>query len=336
MRCVLIGVGGFGNVWVNTLKGNAGVPVVALVDRDPAALTKAAAALGVPKDACFSDLEPALARGQADALICVTPPTLHRSHVVAGLSAGLHVLSEKPMAESREDCAAMLLAARTSGRIYAVSQNYRYGAGMATLRAALQSGLIGKVGQVRVEFYKGHDFKGGFRHEMDFPVLVDMSIHHFDLLRYLTERNALSVTASAWNPPWSNYRGDAACAVLFEMEGGVRAVYNASWCSQGAFSDWNGNWLIEGSRGSLSYENGVIRHYEVEPHYSVRRERTLPLIQPERTPQMRILDDFVAAVASGGQPETTCFDNIHSVNMVFGAVEAARSNRRISLAGSSH
>jgi len=331
MRFILIGVGGFGNVWVNTLKGAANAEVVGLVDRDPVALHKAAQVLGVAQDRCHTELEAALANGQADALICVTPPTLHREHVVLGLKAGLHVLSEKPMAESPDDCAAMLQAAKDSGRTYAISQNYRYGAGMTTLRAAIDGGLIGKIGQVRVEFYKGHDFKGGFRHEMDFPVLVDMSIHHFDLLRYLTGKNAQRVSASAWNPPWSNYRGDASCAVLFEMEGGVRALYNASWCTQGSFSDWNGNWLIEGSRGTLRYENGVIEHYEVDPHYAVRRQQTLPLLQSEKTPQQHVLDDFVSAIASSQQPETSCFDNIHSINMVFGAVDAARNGRRISL-----
>ncbi|MDX2055952.1 MAG: Gfo/Idh/MocA family oxidoreductase [Polyangiaceae bacterium] len=330
MRCILIGVGGFGNVWVNTLKA-AGAHVVGLVDRDPNALAKAQAVLNVPTSGCFSELALALAGTKAEALICVTPPALHREHVVAGLRAGLHVISEKPMAESREDCQAMVLAAREAKRVYAVSQNYRYGTGMAALHRAVASGLIGKVGQVRIDFYKGHDFHGGFRHEMEFPVLVDMSIHHFDLLRYFTEANALRVSATAWNPPWSNYRGDASCSVLFEMERGVRAVYNASWCSQGSFSDWNGNWLLEGTRGSLTYEQGVIHHHEVDPHYAVRRVQGLPLIEPELTPQMRIFTDFTRAVAEGRQPETNCFDNINSVNMVFASVEAARTGRKISL-----
>ncbi len=331
MRIILIGVGGFGNVWVNTLKAEPQAEVVALVDRDATALQKAAGILGVATDRCYADLEAALVNTPADALVCVTPPALHREHVVAGLQRGLHVLSEKPMAESREDCQAMLQAASETGKIYAISQNYRYGAGMATLRAALAKGLIGTIGQVRVEFYKGHDFKGGFRHEMDFPVLVDMSIHHFDLLRTLTGSNAVSVTANAWNPPWSNYRGDASCAVLFQMEAGIVALYNASWCSQGSFCDWNGNWLIEGSLGTLSYENGVVRHYEIEPNYAVRSERTLPLLEPEQTPQHRVLSDFMHAISLGQQPETSCFDNIKSVNMVFAAVEAAKTGTRIEL-----
>ena len=50
---------------------------------------------------------------------------------------------------------------------------------------------------------------------MPFPVIIDMSIHHFDLIRFVTGLEAVKVSGAAWNPPWSNYKGDCSTSVVF-------------------------------------------------------------------------------------------------------------------------
>ena len=169
MRFIQVGVGGFGKGWVNVLKNEPNAEVVGMVDLSEEAL-KAACEKGGYKDSiCFTDLDACLAAVEADAMVVVTPPEYHCGPVVAGLNAGLNVISEKPMADNMENCFKMLKAAKESGKSYVVSQNYRYGSPMWTIGNLVKDGVIGEIGQAKMDFYMGVDFGGGFRHSMEYP-----------------------------------------------------------------------------------------------------------------------------------------------------------------------
>ena len=329
MRFIQVGVGGFGRGWVQRLTDNPSVEVVALVDVNQTALTAARRIGNYGKEICFSTLAEALKNVKADALVCVTPPEFHKQCVVQAMKAGLDVITEKPMADTLANCMSILRTSRNTGRTCAVSQNYRYKPETWTLARLVESGRIGDIGQVKIDFYKGHDFGGGFRHEMDYPLLIDMAIHHFDLVRFVAGLNALSVRGEAWNPTWSNYKGDSSSSLVFEMENDARVVYNASWCAKGQFCGWDGNWQIEGSKGSMSYEDGKISLYDVPELYKVTGAETVPAKGPENIGPEYVLNDFICSVKDARPPKTDVFDNIHSIAMVFAAVKAVRTGKRI-------
>jgi predicted dehydrogenase len=164
---------------------------------------------------------------------------------------------------------------------------------------------------------------------MDYPLLVDMAIHHFDLIRFVTGLNALSVRGEAWNPPWSNYEGDCSSSLVFEMENGARVVYNASWCAKGQFCSWDGNWQIEGSKGCIVYEDGGLCLYDVPELYTIGGREAVEVEGPERLEQDFVLDDFISSVKDGTRARTDVFDNVYSIAMVFAAVEAVRTEKRV-------
>jgi predicted dehydrogenase len=333
LRFIHVGVGGFGSRWAERLAGEREAEVVALVDTSPKALAACREQHGYAEDICFASLQQALDSVRADALVCVVPPAHHRGVACAAMEAGLAVLTEKPMAGSIEDCRAMLECAERTGRICAVSQNYRYEPATWTMAELVRRGEIGAVGQLRVEFFCGHDFGGGFRHRMDYPLLVDMSIHHFDLIRFITGLNALSARGESWNPPWSNYRGDASCSVLFEMSGGARALYSGSWCSKGQFGSWIGNWQVEGELGTITCRDDRIRIHRAPELYEVREVVDVEMTAPHRDGMVFSLQGFMRAVRSGERPPTDLADNVNSVGMVFAAVDAVRTGRRCPVPG---
>jgi predicted dehydrogenase len=329
MRFIQIGVGGFGKGWVQRLTDNPSVELVALVDVNQTNLTAARKVGNYGKEICFSRLNEALKNIKADALVCVTPPEYHKQCVVPAMKAGLDVITEKPMSSNLPSCLSIMKTSRSTGQTCVVSQNYRYKPETWTLARLVESGRIGKIGQVKIDFYMGHDFGGGFRHEMEHPLLIDMAIHHFDLVRFVTGLNALSVRGESWNPAWSNYKGDSSSSLVFEMENDARVVYNASWCAKGQFSNWDGNWHIEGSKGTISYENGKISLYEVPKLYKVEKTKTVAAKGPKNTAQAFVLNDFICSVKDGRRPQTDVFDNIHSIAMVFAAVKAVGTGKRI-------
>ena len=329
MKFIHVGVGGFGQCWVRVLKDNQDAQVVALVDISDEALNKACEMGGYSKDICFKSLEKAIEKVKADAVVSSTPPAFHKHDVVTAMKAGLDVISEKPMADTMASCKAILKAAVETGRTYEVSQNYRYSPPMWTLAEIVRSGKLGAIGQVKMDFFMGVDFGGGFRHDMPFPVIIDMSIHHFDLIRFVTGLDAVKVQGAAWNPPWSNYKGDCSSTALFEMNNGARILYNASWCAKGGFCDWNANWQIECEKGTVTYQNGEIRVYHVPGLYKVEKTEIMSHTPPPMMAQSYILDEFMRCVKTGKRPNTEVRDNIRSVGMVFATVKAMETGRKV-------
>ncbi|MDA0989357.1 MAG: Gfo/Idh/MocA family oxidoreductase [Verrucomicrobia bacterium] len=331
MRFIHVGVGGFGQQWVRVLKQSRLAKVVGLVDISATALAAACDVGQLDKRLCFGSLADALQAVEADAVVVSTPPALHRRDVVAAMRAGLDVISEKPMSDTLANCKAMVAAAGETRRTYAVSQNYRYSPAMWTLGKLVQSGKLGAVGQVKLDFYMGVDFGGGFRHSMPYPLIIDMSIHHVDLIRFITGLDAERVRADAWNPPWSNYAGDCSSTALFTMSTGARVLYNGSWCAKGSFCDWNGNWQIECERGTVSYERGVITVRKVPKGYAEISQRIVPLQSPPRVSQAFVLHDFMQAVKAGRRPLTDARDNLKSVAMIFATVKSMQQGREIQI-----
>ncbi|GAA3104452.1 hypothetical protein GCM10020001_022400 [Nonomuraea salmonea] len=161
------------------------------------------------------------------------------------------MLCEKPAAPTLAEALVQAAASEASGRLLMISQSRRYYAALAEYRQLI--GRLGPPGLLTTSFFRGPRF-GGFRDEMDQPLLVDMAIHAFDAARYLLGADPVSVTCESWNPPWSWYRGDASATATFQFEGGVRYVYNGSWCADGLETSWNGEWRAVGPGGSATWD----------------------------------------------------------------------------------
>lgn len=329
MRFIHVGVGGFGHVWAKCLAEHPGAEVVGLVDINDAALDKVCEQYEYPKIICFHNLKSAIRQVKADAVVSSTPPVWHCADVVTALRSGLHAISEKPMADTLVNCRAMLRAARETGKLYVVSQNYRYNPTTWTMANIIKSGKLGRIGQVKVDFYKGVDFHGGFRHEMEYPLIIDMSIHHFDLIRFITGLDAILVSGSSWNPFWSNYKGECSSVAHFRMTDGANLLYNASWCAKGDYCTWDGNWQIECERGTLILNQGKLKIVWIKGLYEMDREEEVTLESPPLGGQMYVLDEFIRCAEKGGRPITVVDDNIKSIAMVFSTVKAMRSGKTV-------
>ncbi|MGI8915835.1 MAG: Gfo/Idh/MocA family protein [Chloroflexota bacterium] len=313
VKLIQVGIGGMGNTWLNAVKASDEVDYAALVEISPATAEAQAQKHGLDCMLIFGSLPEALARVQADGVIVVTPPQTHRDLAVAAMRAGLPVLSEKPLADTREAAADIVRVSQETGMLHMVAQNYRYSRPVQTLKRVLQSGQLGPIGAVTIHFFRGPHF-GGFREAMPFPLIMDMSIHHFDMLRFFLDQDPVGVAGRSWNPAWSWFQGDAAASVVITFEAAV-ATYTGSWCAQGADTPWNGHWRFDCADGVALLEEDRV--------WTQRRggERAeAPLVDLPLTAQPYLLHEFVTAITTGRQPATTCFDNIKSLQIVLDAI----------------
>lgn len=311
LRLIQIGVGGFGWSWTDIVLQNPNISLVGMVDINEQVLEKAIEERGLPKEIGFTDLRKAIDSQPADAVLIVTPPASHRELGEIALEAGLHVLCEKPLSDNMEDAKAMVKRSKESGKILMVSQNYRFSRPARTAKKATER--IGKIGYVDISFHKAPRFEG-FRRTMPYPLLIDMSIHHFDLLRFLTGRDPLSISAFSWRPSWSWFEGDPCLCLFVELEDNVKGGYFGSWVSIGAETPWAGVWRIQGEKGAVVWnEEGVF----------VADDEKIELLEMVDLPwedRAYVLEEFRLAVEEGRNPECSGEDNLKSLAMVFASL----------------
>jgi predicted dehydrogenase len=267
-QAVVVGAGLVSQFWLPLLRDRDDIELVAVVDLDPAAARAALErdALTAP---VFRELAPAVQATAANVVVNLTPPEAHRPVVEAALELGCHVLGEKPIATTLDDAYALVVAAAAAGRTYAVMQNRRFEHGIRTLRDGLADDRIGRPTILACDFFRAPRF-GGFREEMESPLLVDMAIHQFDQARFLAGSDPVAVSCVEFNPPGSWYAGDAAAACTFEFADGAVFAFRGSWCAPGFATSWNGSWRVVGTHGTALWDGEATPSARSSPRRSRR------------------------------------------------------------------
>jgi len=332
-RAIVCGAGGISRAWFPHLV-REGVRVAAVVDLRREAAQGRIDEYGLADAVAEDDLARALRDHPADFLLDLTIPDAHHDVTCQALAAGLHVIGEKPMAATMDQARRMVEAAERSGRLFMVSQSRRWDAKHATIaRAVRPDGPFGQLSAMHCDFFLAAHF-GGFRDEMESPLILDMAIHHFDLARMFAGRDAVSVYAEEYSPAGSWYRGDVAANCLFEMQGGLRFTYRGSWAAEGCHTSWNGDWRFVGTEGTLVYERDAFRGQVVadrsEPKFHLPlRDVTVEPVAVEQTQMAGGLAEMLRFLRTGERPQTECHDNVKSLAMVHAAIRSSREGRRV-------
>jgi predicted dehydrogenase len=329
LRVVVVGAGGMGRAWLNTVEKSPLVELAGIVDLDLGAASAAAEALGCPGLPVGTGTARLAADVGAQAIINVTVPAAHHPVTTEALAAGLPVLGEKPVASTLAQGMSLAAAAELTGQLFMVSQSRRYNRQL--FAAKRLASAIGEVGIVSAEFFKAPHF-GGFRDAMEHPLLLDMAIHQFDMARFLLDADPVSVFCEEYNPSWSWYRGDAGATAIFEMSGGERFVFTGSWCSPGLETSWNAAWRISGEHGSVIWDGDNEPLVESAAVFVSQDEIASEGELESEDPGQEIagaLADFVAALRTGSMPMGQVHQNIMSLAMVESAVLSASSGSRV-------
>jgi predicted dehydrogenase len=159
---------------------------------------------------------------------------------------------------------------------------------------------------------------------------MDMSIHHFDLMRFVLGQEPVSVYCHTWNPAWSNFAEPPAGVATITFDGGAVVSYAGSWVSTGAPTSWAGTWQIECAGGLVHWTSRGDGGPEADtltlrPHG--KRARRVPLPPLPYADRAGALAAFVAAVRDGAEPPASGRDNLHSLALMFAAIDSAASGQ---------
>lgn len=205
ITAVLVGAGNRGKDaygdWA--LKHRQEIRFVAVAEPNPERRNLFAAAHSIPPERCFRGWDELFAAGKlADLCFVATQDRHHTGPALGALALGYHVLLEKPMAVTEQDCRRLVTASEQAGRQLRVAHVLRYTSFFSTVKKALSKGLIGKIVNINhsenVSYWHfAHSYvRGNWRRADEAsPVVLAKTCHDLDLLYWLIGAPALRVSS---------------------------------------------------------------------------------------------------------------------------------------------
>ncbi len=209
VRVIAVGLGNRTCKYLSYLMRNQDLAeLVAVVDTDPSKIRKAQEMYSLPSSCCFNSLDGLLSSGlDADACIIGTPDTSHYELTIKALNAGWHVLLEKPMGQTEEQCKTITRLSAATGKMVAVCYVLRYHPYFLKLKELTERNDIGRVRSVVHTENVGidrtvHTFVRGpwNRKEMNTSVFFTKCCHDVDLVLWLAGTDVKNI-----NPVRGNY-----------------------------------------------------------------------------------------------------------------------------------
>ena len=328
LRFAVLGMGRWGKQWQSVLSAAADSVVTATASRRPRPDRVPLQAGRRSFAYHYQRYTDAIADPEVDAVLITLPVHLHAAAIIHALSCGKHVLCEKPVVASPEELTQVReVARRHPDLVVMVAQNYRLRPWAKATSDLVAAGAVGDLGRVAVRFSQPEFLDGG-RGEMASPLLDDMSIHHLDLLRYLTNREATAIFVREYRPSWSRFREAPAVEAIIELEGGLVANYSGSWAARGLATPYDGEYRLEGDRGTLAVTERNITLELPGVAAPVTHRLISEVERADTTSDLHaVLEEFSAAVRNGSRPGTDLDDNSRSMALLFAARASVASGR---------
>jgi predicted dehydrogenase len=299
--------------------------LAALVSDDEEKLEKLGRKYRVRNRFTYDEYDACLASGEIDAVYIALPNHLHREYTERAAAAGIHVLCEKPMAVTEEDCESMIRAAERGGVKLMIA--YRLHFDEANLKAVdlVQTGRIGeprifdsvfcmqvKEGDIRV----GPRSRGG-------GTVYDIGIYCINAARYLFQDEPVEVTAQMANSGDPRFREtEEMVAATLRFPGDRLATFT---CSFGAADV--ATYHVVGTRGDLELNPAYEYAAEIRQRVTVNgrtRERTFPK-RDQFAPE---LVSFSECVLNGAEPEPSGREGLADVRVIRAVYASAEAGGR--------
>jgi myo-inositol 2-dehydrogenase/D-chiro-inositol 1-dehydrogenase len=305
LRIGVIGVGRIGRMHAELLARKVpGAAVGAVYDSYTSVARDVAAQLGVPAAASVDEIMGA----DVDAVAICSSADSHAELLIAAAEAGKAVFCEKPVSLALDELDRALDAVREAGIPFQIGFNRRFDPAHASVRAAVETGQVGELHLVRIssrdpsppplDYVKT---SGG--------IFLDMTIHDFDMARYLTGSEVVEVFAKGAirvEPSFAQAGDiDTALVTLVHEDGCLTAIDNSRRAAYG----YDQRVEVFGSLGMAASENptahtGVLitaRGEQRPPHPYFFLERYIPSYLHE-------WEAFVTAVKTGATPPVSIDD----------------------------
>jgi len=334
LRFIQVGTGGWGGHWCREvlprLVAMGKAEPAAAVDVNPDALKNAQQGYGIAPERCYTDAAKAFDEVEADFAIIVVPPAHHEAVVDLAVAKGLHILSEKPIADTMAACCRVCHKVKSAGLKMAVTMSHRFDQDKQTLERLIRSGKYGAVDYIigrNTWDYRKFPTWGAFRYRIPDTLLVEGTVHHFDIMRALAGSDAKTVYAKTWNPEWSDFEGDCQALITLEMANGVKVFYEGAKSNASMLNGWTRDyWRAECDKATLELDNRKLRVIVGDVTGDAGIE-SVPLDERDVWTNAWLAEMFCDWLRGGPPPPTHLDDNIQCAALLFAAIESAHTGK---------
>ena len=199
IRLGLIGMGGATNQILPSLRSHPDLRIVAAADLRPEARERFTSAFGAP---AYADVEALCRDPKVNTVYIATPHQWHKEHTLIAAACGKHIIVEKPMALTLEDCDAMAQAAARHGVHLLVGHTHSFDPPVRRMREIIRSGELGPLAMVNTWSYSNFLMRPRRPEELDTAqgggIIYNQVPHQVDMVRLLGGGMVRSVRSMAW------------------------------------------------------------------------------------------------------------------------------------------
>ena len=221
----LLAYGAIGDEHNKAIQATDGLTLHAVCDTNPERLE---AALKISPDVqTFGDANEMLSNAEIDLVVISTPPNSHYKWAKQALSLGLHVMLEKPMALTTQECDELMELAKSKSALLVVYQNRRYDLDYLTIKQQIESGQIG-------ELFHYESFVGGYSKPCSYwhsdaavsgGAIFDWGSHFIDQIMSLVSSEVDFVSGLNQKRVWDHVTNADHAQVSINFKGGLQAIF---------------------------------------------------------------------------------------------------------------
>ena len=321
LRVAIIGAGRIGKLHANNLKTRVpNAELVAVSDVYEPAAKELAETLGIPF--FTNDYRKVLADPNVDAVFICSSTDTHSPISIAAARAGKHIFCEKPIDHDLDKIREVLDEVKKAGVKYQVGFNRRFDRNFKRVHEAVKSGALGDVHIVKVTSRDPEAPPISYV-KVSGGIFVDMTIHDFDMVRYLSgsEVEEVSAFGACLVNPEIGKAGDVdTCVIMLKFANGALGVIDNS---RQAVYGYDQRVEVFGSKGCITADNETPNNTTLYTSDGVMNEKPLWFFL-ERYNDAFINEEceFVKACLNGTDTPVGAFDGLQPVLIAIAAKES--------------
>ncbi len=344
-RVIQIGTGGQGERWCSTYLppnvADGSIEVVAAVDVDPEQHENAQNHLQLDESQCYTDVETAFEAHEADLCTIVVPPWIHEAIVDVALEHDVHILSEKPIADTLEASVRIAKKVEQAGVKMGVTMSHRFDRDKTTFRRYLRSGDPGSIDYLVGRFTcnaRSYGAWGAFRHEMADVLLIEGAVHQLDFIAAMADSPCKTIYADTWLPEWAEYEGDVQALVQMRFEDGTRATWEGAKANAVTLNGWGSDYLRAECRDeTVVLDDRTIARYPYTPEMETvvgqdtDTAETVSLDSQDKWGNTWLVEQCIEWLDGGAKMATNVQDNLQSIALIEAARRSSQTNEPIAV-----
>lgn len=292
----------------------------------------------------YPSYEEILADPEIDAVSVCTANSSHAQITIEALKAGKHVLCEKPMATTLEDCEEMVLAAKQCGKFLMIGQNQRLTKAHARAKQLLNEGIIGDVITFRTTFGHGGPETWSIdsgkntwffdKNKAAMGAMADLGIHKTDLIQFLLGQTVTETTAKITTLDKKDANGnligvDDNAVCIYKMSGGALGTMTASWTYYG---EEDNSTILYGTKGMMRIYDDPVYSITVTTASGENIYYQIDKIQTnDNQTKSGVIDEFVDCLVNNKAPAISGESVLTAMRAVFASIQSSQTGRTVAV-----